>query len=161
MWSICNWKYIYAIIIGSRNQFDCVPDLLIKCVEHDMLTFSNLLPSELIPKCCCIIYALLLCSRCNIKLSPPISANAAKISTQEFLTKRLRKNMKLLIMLCITAYYSNILLSDPSPIIGYACHSLTHWLTDSLTFSKLDWCDPGVWRCQLRTCWGCYCCWCW
>ena len=38
---------------------------------------------------------------------------------------------------------------------------LTHWLTDSLLFSKLDWCDPGVWRCQLKTCWGCYCCWCW
>ena len=24
--------------------------------------------------------------------------------------------------------------------------SLTDWLTDSLLFSKLDWCDPGVWR---------------
>ena len=30
-----------------------------------------------------------------------------------------------------------------------------------MTFSRLDWCDPGVWRCQLKTCWGCYCCWCW
>ena len=29
-------------------------------------------------------------------------------------------------------------LSDPSPIIGNACHSLTHSLTDSLLFSKLD-----------------------
>ena len=28
-----------------------------------------------------------------------------------------------------------LFLSDPSPIIGYACHSLTHWLTDWLT----DW----------------------
>ena len=45
-------------------------------------------------------------------------------------------------------------LSDPSPIIGYACHSLTHWLPNSVLFSKLDWCDPGVWRCQLKTCWG-------
>ena len=40
-----------------------------------------------------------------------------------------------------------------------------HWeclsLTQSLLFSKLDWCDPGVLRCQLKTCWGCYCCWCW
>ena len=33
---------------------------------------------------------------------------------------------------------------------------LTHWLTDSLLFSKLDWCDPGVWRCKVKTCWGCY-----
>ena len=39
-------------------------------------------------------------------------------------------------------------------------HSLTDWLTDSLPFSKLDWCDPGVWRCLLKTCCGCYCCWC-
>ena len=39
-------------------------------------------------------------------------------------------------------------------------HSLTHSLTDSLLFSQLDWCDPGVWRCQLNTCWGCYH-WCW
>ena len=40
----------------------------------------------------------------------------------------------------------------------WECLSVTHWLTDSLThsvtFSKLDWCDPGVWRCQLKTCWG-------
>ena len=33
-----------------------------------------------------------------------------------------------------------LFLSDPSPIIGYACHSLTH----SLPFSKLDGCDPGM-----------------
>ena len=42
--------------------------------------------------------------------------------------------------------------------------SLTHWLTDWLLFSKLDWCNPGVWRCQLKTCWCCNCCWwgsCW
>ena len=52
-------------------------------------------------------------------------------------------------------------LSDPSPIIGNACHSLTFSLTHWLLFSKLDWCDPGVWRCQLKTCWGCYCCWFW
>ena len=43
----------------------------------------------------------------------------------------------------------------------WECLSVTHWLT-WLLFSKLDWCDPGVWRCQLKTCWGCYCCsrWC-
>ena len=28
-------------------------------------------------------------------------------------------------------------LSDLSPIIGYACHSLTHWLIHWLPFSKL------------------------
>ena len=42
-------------------------------------------------------------------------------------------------------------LLDLSPIIGNPCHSLTHWLP----YSRLDWCDPGVWRCQLKTCWGC------
>ena len=36
-------------------------------------------------------------------------------------------------------------------------NSLTHWLLPS----KLDWCDPGVWRYQLKTCWDCYSCWCW
>ena len=39
--------------------------------------------------------------------------------------------------------------------------SLTDWLTHSVTFSWFDWCDPGMWRWQLKTCWGCYCCWCW
>ena len=29
-------------------------------------------------------------------------------------------------------------------------------LTDSLLFSEFDWCDPGVWRCQLKTRWGCF-----
>ena len=48
-------------------------------------------------------------------------------------------------------------LSDPSPIIGNACYSLT----DSLLFSKLDWCGPGMWRWQLKNCWDCYCCSCW
>ena len=33
--------------------------------------------------------------------------------------------------------------------------SLTHSLTNWLLFSKLYWCDPGVWRYQLKTCW----CW--
>ena len=33
----------------------------------------------------------------------------------------------------------NLILTDPSPIIGYHCHSLTH----PLLFSRLDWCDPG------------------
>ena len=32
------------------------------------------------------------------------------------------------------------LLSDPSPIIGYACQ----WLTHSVTLSRLYWCDPGA-----------------
>ena len=43
-------------------------------------------------------------------------------------------------------------LSDPSSIIGYACHSLTHWLTDCLVYLIDLTC--GSWRCQLKTCWG-------
>ena len=46
--------------------------------------------------------------------------------------------------------------SDPSPIIGYACHWLTDLLTNWLPFSNLDWCDPGMWRWQLKTCWSCW-----
>ena len=38
---------------------------------------------------------------------------------------------------------------------------LPNLLTDWLLFSKLYWCDPGMWRCLLKTCRGCYCCWCW
>ena len=34
-------------------------------------------------------------------------------------------------------YSLSIFLSDPSPIIGYACHWLTDWLTDSLTNCRL------------------------
>ena len=41
-------------------------------------------------------------------------------------------------------------LLDLSPIIGNPCQ-----------FSRLNWFDPGVWRCQFKTYWGCYCCWCW
>ena len=47
-------------------------------------------------------------------------------------------------------HFLSLFLSDPSPIIGYACHSLTHWLTHSLLFSKLDWCNPGLWRSLLK-----------
>ena len=48
---------------------------------------------------------------------------------------------------------------SPSLIIGpesdhWLCLSLTNWLTNSLTHSrKLDWCDPGMWRWQLKTYW--------
>ena len=41
----------------------------------------------------------------------------------------------MLIQCCISHFLLH-LLSDPSPIIGYACYSLTH----SLLFSKLDAC---------------------
>ena len=43
----------------------------------------------------------------------------------------------------------------------WECLSLTDWLPNSLLFSKLDWCDSGMWRWQLKTCWSCYCCWYW
>ena len=39
--------------------------------------------------------------------------------------------------------------------------SLFTLVTNSLLFSKLYWCDPGVRRYQLKTCWYCYCCQCW
>ena len=35
----------------------------------------------------------------------------------------------------------------------WQCLSLPH----SLPFCKLDWCDPGMWRWQLKICWSCYC----
>ena len=38
--------------------------------------------------------------------------------------------------------------------------SLAIFVSDQLT-DWLDWCDPCVWRCRLKTCWGCYCSWCW
>ena len=41
--------------------------------------------------------------------------------------------------LCHFAFapFEFVFLSDPSPIIGYACHSLTHSLTNSLTNCRL------------------------
>ena len=37
---------------------------------------------------------------------------------------------------------------------------VSNWLTNSLThslpFSKLYWCEPGMWRWQLKTCWSCF-----
>ena len=64
------------------------------------------------------------------------------------------------IYIIITAYYSNILFIGPESD-HWLCLSLTHSLTHWLLFSKLDWCDPGVWKCLIKTCWGCYCCSCW
>ena len=39
--------------------------------------------------------------------------------------------------------------------------SLTPSVTNSVPFRRLDLYHPGVWRCQLKTCWGRYCCWSW
>ena len=47
------------------------------------------------------------------------------------------------------------------PEYFYRTLKMTHSLTKWLLFSTLDWCDPGVWRCQLKTCWNCCCYWCW
>ena len=58
---------------------------------------------------------------------------------------------------CICARGSNK--KDLRFISFMLCLSLTDWLTDWLPFSKVDWCDPGVWRYHLKTC--CYCCLCW
>ena len=38
---------------------------------------------------------------------------------------------------------------------------VTHCLTYWLRMLRLDWCDTSLWRCQLETCWSCYCCWFW
>ena len=42
---------------------------------------------------------------------------------------------------------------ESSSLFTLVTHSLTDWLTHWLLFSKLYWCDPGVWRCQLKTFW--------
>ena len=60
----------------------------------------------------------------------------------------------------VLSWYQLPFLSDPSPIIGNACHSLTHSLTHSCLVNFID-VTCGFWRCQLKTCWGCYCSWCW
>ena len=39
--------------------------------------------------------------------------------------------------------------------MGNLCHSLTN----SCLLRRLDWCDSGLWSCQLKTCRDCYC-WC-
>ena len=53
----------------------------------------------------------------------------------------------------------------PDFLIVFIGPESDHWLclslTNSVTLHRLYWCDPGVYRCQLNTCWGCYCCWCW
>ena len=42
------------------------------------------------------------------------------------------------IYLGLITFNKHCLLSDPSPIIGYACHSLTDSLTDSCLVNLLD-----------------------
>ena len=39
--------------------------------------------------------------------------------------------------------------------------NVIHSLFLSLLFSSLDWCDPCMWGCQLKTCLVYYCCWFW
>ena len=49
------------------------------------------------------------------------------------------KDLAFLTGFWISVYFH--FLSDPSPIIGNACHSLTDWLTNWLLFSGLDGCE--------------------
>ena len=55
---------------------------------------------------------------------------------------------------CWKCAVSSTFLSDPSQIIGYACHSLTHplthWLTDCRLVNLID--VTLAWRWQLKTC---------
>ena len=37
-------------------------------------------------------------------------------------------------------------LSDPSPIVALTCH-VSQSVTKCVSFLRLDWCNPGVWRC--------------
>ena len=53
-------------------------------------------------------------------------------------------------------------LSVPSrSLFTLVTDSLTDWLTNSLLFSRLYWCDHGVWRCQVKTYWDYNWSWCW
>ena len=46
-------------------------------------------------------------------------------------------------------------LSEPSPLIALPCQ----WLSHRLALSRLEWCNPGKWRCQLSTTsWSCQIC---
>jgi len=73
---------------------------------------------------------------------------------------RLSKNDRIGIRILMDSLKTQIIFIIGPESDHWLCLSLTHSLTDWLLFSKLDWCDPGVWRCLLKTCWGCYCCWC-
>ena len=63
------------------------------------------------------------------KESEPQYKEKAKSKDHQYM----RENVKQLHI-----YVLKIFLSDPSPIIGNACHSLPNWLTNSLTHSNDD-----------------------
>ena len=59
------------------------------------------------------------------------------------------------LLLAVNAYfYRTRVWSLASLVSDFLTHS------SSVTLSRLDWCYPSVWRCQLKTCWECYCSWC-
>ena len=47
-------------------------------------------------------------------------------------------NIKVIVIFGKAKGFYPIFLSDPSPIIGYACHSLTNWLTDCCLVNLID-----------------------
>ena len=86
---------------------------------------------------------------------------AAKLFLQEYGLNKDRDALRILDMHEIVIFVLNSLYwTRVRSLAMLVTHWLTHSLTQSLPFNKLDWCDPGVWRCQLNTCWGCYW-WCW
>ena len=141
--------------------------LVLQFIQFMMIPFTGLLPMHIrtrygTTKICCKISSI----KCIIEFC--FLLFHSNFYTPRIDTLIVRPSVYLCVIQRKRKYLSKVL--DLSIIIGpesdhWEClsltDSLTHSLTNSLLFSKLDWCDPGVWRCQLKTCWGFYCCWCW
>ena len=52
------------------------------------------------------------------------------------------------------SYYWFLLLFIGPESDHWLCLSLIHWLTHWLLLNKLDYCEPGMWRWQLKSCWS-------
>ena len=143
---------MYCIVLVFLLNILCYKHSIGNCIV--LVMYSNPMQIPPLHLSCHRFYQLLWAKR---QTTLPLSSSGKGRKKKRPLIKNFAQITKLVSFPSV----SLLRLSDPSPIIGYACHSLTHSLTNSLLFSKLDRCDPSVWRCQLKTCWGCYCSWCW
>ena len=93
------------------------------------------------------------------RMGGPRASKAQRISTLQARDCTLDRRELLLYYIALASFHYIVLAIFIGPESDHwQCLSVTDSLTHSLLFGKLDWCDPGVWRCLLKTCRGCYCC---
>ena len=154
---LLKWKFPAAVLLGVKDKM-CKTMFFLKKIQDKAKRPNDPLCMKSVPAMGENWVRIFLCSFFNLNwpLSHPKLKTWHLFRTSTAPCNSPIVNLKMLCGTLLHFYWTRV-----RSLAMLVTHWLTDWLTDLLLFSKLDWCDSGMWRWQLKTCWSCCCCWCW